>query len=176
MSFCVIANHRLHYSLTIIFIAFKILFNVLTFVRFWCNLSQKVSFFSTFFHQILFLVTTSNAYQSCFCLLFALVFFLVQILLNWCICCQILPFILFLVTISNHYYCFIFKHFCTLFKLVNFWLFLVHFFPRFSIKFYFWLSSITIVFIIFVNILQPLELVVFLVLTGCILNIYLEQC
>jgi hypothetical protein len=40
--------------------------------------------------------------------------------------------------------------------------------------FYFWLSSLTIVFIIFVNILQPLELVVFLVLTGCILNIYLE--
>ena len=134
-----------------------------------------------------------------------------QILLNWCICCQILPFILFLVTISNHYYCFIFKHFCTLFKLVNFWLFLVHFFPRFSIKFYFllplptlinpafayclhwfsfwckfyligafvakfchlfyfWLSSITIVFIIFVNILQPLKLVVFLVIFGCIPN------
>ena len=116
------------------------------------------------------MVTTSNAYQSCFCLLFAPVFFLVQILLNWCICCQILPFILFLVTISNHYYCFIFKHFCTLFKLVNFWLFLVHFFPRFSIKFYFWLSSLTIVFIIFVNILQPLKLVVFLVIFGCIPN------
>lgn len=161
MSFCVIANHRLHYSL--IFIAFKILFNVLTFVRFWCIYWKKLQF-------ILFFVTASNAYQSCFCLLFALVFFLVQILLNWCICCQILPFILFLVTISNHYYCFIFKHFCTLFKLVNFWLFLVHFFPRFSIKFYFWLSSITIVFIIFVNILQPLKLVVFLVIFGCIPN------
>ena len=38
MSFCVIAIHRLHYSLTIIFIAFKILFNVLTFVRFWLYL------------------------------------------------------------------------------------------------------------------------------------------
>jgi hypothetical protein len=48
------------------------------------------------------------------------------------------------------------------------------FIAKFCHLFYFWFSSITIVFIIFVNILQPLELVAFLVLTGCILNIYLE--
>ena len=106
MSFCVIANHHSHYSLTIIFIAFKILFNVLTFVRFWCIYWKKLPF-------ILFLVTTSNAYQSCFCLLFAPVFFLVQILFNWWIYWKKLQSILFLVVISNHCIYYICWYFAT---------------------------------------------------------------